>query len=119
MIRMIPEGFTEYERREYCKDVQCPVQMELNKLTEASPAYEQTRQKCSSGCLYTTWQFHHWLIEKGYIIIASSQLNSQVTILSNIDKDLIDWIDKQVKDGKFRDRNQLVENAITKLKQCK
>jgi len=66
---MIPEGFTEYKRREFCKDVKCPVQMELNKLAEASQVYEQTRQKCSSACLYTTWQFHHWLIEKGYLIL--------------------------------------------------
>ena len=68
-IKMTPEGFVEYKRREFCKDVKCSVQMELNKLTETSSAYEQTRQKCSSGCLYTTWQFHHWLIEKGYLIL--------------------------------------------------
>jgi hypothetical protein len=66
---MILEGFVEYKRREFCKDVQCPVQLELNKLAETSPSYEQTRQKCSSGCQYTTWQFHHWLIEKGYLIL--------------------------------------------------
>ena len=115
---MIPEGFVEYKRREFCIDVKCPVQTELNKLAEASPAYEQTRQKCSSGCLYTTWQFHHWLIEKGYIIIASSQFkkNNQATVLANIDKDLIGWMDKQVKAGKYRNREQLIEAAIAKLK---
>ena len=68
-MEMIPEGFIEYKRREFCKDVQCPVQMELNKLTEASLTYDKTRQKCSSSCLWTTWQFHHWLIEKGYLIL--------------------------------------------------
>jgi hypothetical protein len=66
--KMTLEGFVEYKRREFCKDIQCPVQLELNKLKESSAAYEQTRQKCSSACLYTTWQFHHWLIEKGYLI---------------------------------------------------
>ena len=39
------EGFVEYKRREFCKDVKCPVQMELNKLTEASPAHEQDKAK--------------------------------------------------------------------------
>jgi len=68
-MNMIPEGYIEYKRREFCKDVQCPVQVELNQQTDGTPAFEQTRQKCSTACLYTTWQFHHWLIEKGYLIL--------------------------------------------------
>ena len=69
---MIPEGFREYTRREFCKDIKCPTQTQLNSLAEASQEYEQARKKCSSGCLYTTWQFHHWLMEKGYIIIKNT-----------------------------------------------
>ena len=76
------EGFVEYKRREFCKDVKCPVQMELNKLTEASPPYEQTRQKCSSACLYTTWQFHHWLIEKGYLIVRKTEAKNETQFRS-------------------------------------
>jgi hypothetical protein len=116
-MKMALEGFVEYKRREFCKDVKCPVQMELNKLTEASPVYEQTRQKCSSGCLYTTWQFHHWLIEKGYIISVSSKLkNNETTVLANIDQQLVEWIDRQVQKGNFKDRSQLIENAIAQYK---
>jgi len=117
---MTLEGFVEYKRREFCKDVQCPVQMELNKLTEASPAYEQTRQKCSSGCLYTTWQFHHWLIEKGYILLVNSKLkkNGQ-TVLANIDNGLVEWIDQQVKAGNYRDRSEVVETAINHFKKSR
>ena len=66
---MVLEGFTEYKRREYCNDIKCPVQTELNKQKEKTEAYELIRQKCSFGCLYTTYQFHHWLIEKGYLIV--------------------------------------------------
>ena len=65
------EGFIEYKRREFCNDVKCPVQMELNRAKEKSEEYERIRQKCSSACVYTTWQFHHWLIEKGYLIVKS------------------------------------------------
>jgi len=72
-MQMPVEGFTEYKRREFCKDVSCPVQISLNSLVEGSVAYEQTRQKCSSACLYTTWQFHHWLIEKGYLILKPAE----------------------------------------------
>ena len=63
------EGFIEYKRREFCNDVKCSVQMELNKQTEKAEVYEQIRQKCSTACVFTTWQFHHWLIEKGYLIL--------------------------------------------------
>jgi hypothetical protein len=63
------EGYVEYKRREFCKDVKCPVQHELDMQKEGCPAYEQARQKCGIDCQYTTWQFHHWLIEKGYLIV--------------------------------------------------
>jgi len=63
------EGFTEYKRREFCKDVKCPVQMKLNAQEENSEEYERIRRTCSTACRYTTYQFHHWLIEKGYLIL--------------------------------------------------
>jgi hypothetical protein len=61
-------NFIEYKRREFCNDVKCSVQMELNKQQEKSEAYEKIRQTCKNACCYTTYQFHHWLIEKGYLI---------------------------------------------------
>ena len=63
------EGFVDYKRREFCNDVKCPVQVELNKLVSGSEGYEKIRKTCSTDCKYTTWQFHHWLIEKGYLIV--------------------------------------------------
>ena len=63
------EGYTDYQRREYCKDVKCPVQLLLDKETEKSPKYEEIRALCGAGCLHTTHQFHKWLIEKGYLIV--------------------------------------------------
>lgn len=63
------EGFTEYKRREFCNAIKCPVQMELNRLEEGSEEYERARQTCSVNCRYTAWRFHHWLIEKGYLIL--------------------------------------------------
>ena len=66
---MTLEGYVEYKRREYCNDIKCPVQVELNMQKEGSEEYEKIRKKCGSGCLYTTCEFHHWLIGKGYLII--------------------------------------------------
>ncbi|MCW4054130.1 MAG: hypothetical protein NWE84_04320 [Candidatus Bathyarchaeota archaeon] len=63
------KGFVEYKRREFCNDVKCPLQVELNRQTEKSEAYEQVRRKCGTACMFTTWQFHHWLMEKGYLIL--------------------------------------------------
>jgi hypothetical protein len=62
-------GYVEYRKREFCNDIGCPVQMDLNKIVPGSPEYEATRQGCMSACRFTTWQFHHWLIERGYIIV--------------------------------------------------
>jgi hypothetical protein len=68
-MNMALEGFVEYKRREYCNDVKCPIQVELNKQKESSEKYEEIRKICSSGCFFTTYQFHHWLIDKGYLIV--------------------------------------------------
>lgn len=65
----IPEGFIEYKRREFCKDVKCPVQMELNNQEEGSEGYEKTRSMCKEGCQMGAHAFHKWLIDKGYIIV--------------------------------------------------
>ncbi len=61
--------FTEYRTREFCNDVKCPVQVTLNMLMDNPEAYELIRQTCRTACRFTTWQFHHWLIEKGYLIV--------------------------------------------------
>jgi len=66
---MTLEGYVEYKPREFCKDVRCSVQLELNVQASGSEEYEQIRQTCRTDCQRTTWQFHHWLIEKGYLIV--------------------------------------------------
>jgi len=63
------EGYIDYQRREYCKDIQCPVQMALDAEEPGSEAYERIRRTCKSGCVHTTYEFHHWLIDKGYLIV--------------------------------------------------
>jgi Iap family predicted aminopeptidase len=63
------KGYVDYKRREFCKDVKCPVQLKLDAQEEGSREYEQIRQTCKENCRYTTYQFHHWLMEKGYLII--------------------------------------------------
>ncbi len=63
------EGYTDYQRREYCKDIQCIVQTRLDAEPEGSEAYENTRNTCKNDCIHTTYEFHHWLIQKGYLIV--------------------------------------------------
>ena len=63
------EGYIDYTRREYCREVKCPVQLLLNDEVEKSPKYEEIRAICASSCLHSTHEFHHWLIEKGYLIV--------------------------------------------------
>lgn len=68
-MEMSLEGFIEYKRREFCRDIKCPVQLELDKHEEGSEEYEKIRQTCRTNCKYTAWQFHHWLMDKGYLIL--------------------------------------------------
>jgi len=63
------EGYIDYQRREYCKAIQCSVQTELDKRQPDTNEYEEIRQTCKTECIHTTYEFHHWLIDKGYLII--------------------------------------------------
>jgi hypothetical protein len=62
-------GYTAYQRREYCKDIKCPIQISLEKSKEGSAEYEATRKVCKDACIHSTYEFHHWLMGKGYEII--------------------------------------------------
>ena len=62
-------GYTDYQRREFCKDIKCEVQLELDTKEPGSKEYEDIRNICKNECRCTTYQFHHWLIEKGYLIV--------------------------------------------------
>ncbi len=63
------EGYVAYKRREFCRDVRCPVQVELDGLEEGSAEYEEKRLTCKEHCRFTAHQFHHWLTDRGYIIV--------------------------------------------------
>jgi hypothetical protein len=62
-------GYVDYQRREYCKDIRCPVQVLLEREEPNSCEYEQVRQICIKRCIHTTYEFHHWLMGKGYLIV--------------------------------------------------
>ncbi len=66
---MTPEGYRDYQRREYCRDIRCPVQLLLEKQEQGTDAYQQVRQICVGSCIHSTYEFHHWLIEKGFLVI--------------------------------------------------
>jgi hypothetical protein len=66
---MSVDGYIDYQRREYCNDISCPTQVELNSLVEGSDDYEHIRASCKDSCKHTTYEFHHWLIDRGYLIM--------------------------------------------------
>ena len=67
------EGYVDYQRREYCKDVACPVQLELDSVPADSSEYERIRSICKTACRHTTYEFHHWLIDKGYLVVRADR----------------------------------------------
>jgi hypothetical protein len=62
-------GYVEYKRREYCKDIRCPIQLLLEGQESNSSAHGEIRDICINHCIHTTYEFHHWLIEKGYLVV--------------------------------------------------
>jgi hypothetical protein len=63
------EGRIEYQRREYCKALPCPIQVLLDAEVEGTAKYDHVRGICKTSCIHTTHEFHQWLIQKGYLII--------------------------------------------------
>ena len=63
------EGYVEYKTREFCREVKCPVQLELDSKEPGSEEYEKVRRTCRTDCKYTAWKFHHWLMDEGYLIV--------------------------------------------------
>ena len=63
------EGYADYRRREFCKDIMCPVQEKLNSQEEGSEVYERVREECKRACRFSAHAFHKWLIERGYLIV--------------------------------------------------
>ncbi len=63
------EGFVEYKRREYCNDIKCAVQVMMNRKEQDSAEYNELREICTKNCLHTTYEFHHWLMNKGYLLL--------------------------------------------------
>jgi hypothetical protein len=70
-------GFVDYKRREYCNDVNCPIQLLLNKQQDGSENYEKIREICKQNCISTTYQFHQWLIGHGYLVVKPESKEEQ------------------------------------------
>ncbi|MCE8425874.1 MAG: hypothetical protein J5U17_08870 [Candidatus Methanoperedens sp.] len=47
--------------------------MMMNKTSQNSADYDDLREICQIKCLHTTYEFHHWLIEKSYLIVRPEQ----------------------------------------------
>jgi hypothetical protein len=62
-------GYIDYQRREFCKAVYCPIQRLLDGAAEGSAEAEEVRAVCKSDCIHTTYEFHHWLIQQGYLVV--------------------------------------------------
>jgi hypothetical protein len=66
---MTIQGYIDYQRREYCKDVQCPIQILLDKEKAGSEGYEFVRKICSTSCIHTCHEFHAWLINHSFEVV--------------------------------------------------
>jgi len=70
-------GYVEYQRREFCKDIGCPIQHQLEKHRAGTDEYEEVRRICKTRCIHTTYEFHHWLMDHGYEIVRPAPPDAQ------------------------------------------
>ena len=68
-MEMHPDAITPYKKREFCNNIKCPIQLELNKHMENSAEYNAIRGVCSSNCLQSADNFLIWLKNNKYNII--------------------------------------------------
>jgi len=57
------QGYIDYQRREYCRDIKCPIQVLLDQESANTDRYEFIREICNNNCLHTTHEFHAWQTE--------------------------------------------------------
>ncbi len=70
---MVPAGHREYKRREFCNDIPCFVQVELNKHQSGSEKYEKIRSICSEACQFTAQDFEDWLKRNRFSMFKDAQ----------------------------------------------
>lgn len=63
------KDYVDYKKREFCNDVKCHIQMIMNTKEQDSKEYEELRGICKKNCIHSTYEFHHWLIEKGFLVV--------------------------------------------------
>jgi hypothetical protein len=71
-----------YQSREFCKDVRCAVQVELDRLSDLNKAgtvYESIRSLCKSNCRYTKEDFRRWLESQGYRLETADGRDASLT----------------------------------------
>ena len=85
-----PQGHIEYKKREFCNDVQCFVQVEINKHSAGSVQYETVRKICSSACQFKADDFKDWLAKHGFKVfkdgkeVAFEKVKEQFAITARI-----------------------------------
>jgi len=48
--------------------------MMMNKKDQDTEDYNDLREICKENCLHTTYEFHHWLIGKGYFLVRPEKI---------------------------------------------
>jgi hypothetical protein len=61
----------EYRSHEFCRDVPCRVQLDLESHQKGSKMYEQAKTECKDRCRYSRISFISWLLEHGYSVLGA------------------------------------------------
>ncbi len=75
-----PSSITPYKKREFCNNIKCPVQLELNKHIDTSSEYNAIKGICASNCLQSADSFLIWLKNNKYYITNNDKESSDTYI---------------------------------------
>ncbi|MBU2560827.1 MAG: hypothetical protein KKD17_00895 [Nanoarchaeota archaeon] len=85
-------GEEHYKSREFCRDIGCEVQQELDRHERGSKMYEQAKQECRGNCKETRQTFLMWLRENEYAL-RNTQENADV-FAGGTAYEFHDWLQK-------------------------
>ena len=79
-MEMHPDAITPYKKREFCNNIKCPIQLELNKhmeniINENNPDPENHIEKLETLAKFenTAWKFHRAISQQGFAIMKTRQ----------------------------------------------
>lgn len=112
-----------YQKREYCKAIKCPhqVNLEIEKERGIDSLIEKAKKKCKQNCIKKAHEFHEWLQQNGYTILKDNSKRMEMIrkekmqIFSKFPRDLIKFALLDIEMAGLKIKNGDINQSILNL----